>query len=128
MHTDDFFHTRPDEAVDWSEFRSGEWACQLWELNVELMESLRFGALPAHSDLDVAVALTRLLHEDFVVEVHVLLHGRAAARFRTAPTTAWRMALPVASSLSTESAVSGTPGQGAVPAWADSTQQREVLI
>lgn len=40
--------------------------CQLWELDVELMESLRFGPLPAHPDLDVAVALTRLLHEDFV--------------------------------------------------------------
>lgn len=30
------------------------------------MESLRFGPLPAQTDLDAAVALTRLLHEDFV--------------------------------------------------------------
>lgn len=29
------------------------------------MESLRFGPLPAQTDLDAAVALTRLLHEDF---------------------------------------------------------------
>ncbi|MEV7683189.1 hypothetical protein AB0O64_32305 [Streptomyces sp. NPDC088341] len=66
MQTDDFFRSRPDEHVDWPDHRPGEWVCQLWELDVELMESLRFGPLPAHPDLDVAVALTRLLHEDFV--------------------------------------------------------------
>ncbi|MFE6481769.1 hypothetical protein ACFVGN_02320 [Streptomyces sp. NPDC057757] len=66
MQTDDFFHTKPDGTVDWTEYRSGEWVCQLWELDVELMESLRFGPLPAQPDLDVAVVLTRLLHEDFV--------------------------------------------------------------
>ncbi|MEV6133075.1 hypothetical protein AB0M05_40855 [Streptomyces violaceusniger] len=38
----------------------------MWEQDVELMESLRFGPLPDHPDLEVAVALTRLLHEDFV--------------------------------------------------------------
>ncbi|MGW5925985.1 hypothetical protein ACWF2L_07015 [Streptomyces anulatus] len=66
MQTDDFFCGKPDEDVDWTDYRSGEWVCQLWELDVELMESLRFGPLPDRPDLDVAVALTRLLHEDFV--------------------------------------------------------------
>jgi hypothetical protein len=30
------------------------------------IESLRFGPLADHTDLDVAIALTRLLHDDFV--------------------------------------------------------------
>lgn len=64
MQTDDFFHGT--EHVDWPDIRPGEWVSQLRELDVELMESLRFGPLPAHTDLDVAVALTRLLQEDFV--------------------------------------------------------------
>ncbi|WP_405551034.1 hypothetical protein OG215_40350 (plasmid) [Streptomyces globisporus] len=64
MQTDDFFHST--EHVDWPDIRPGEWVSQLWELDVELVESLRFGPLSAHPDLDVAVALTRLLHEDFV--------------------------------------------------------------
>ncbi|RPK92269.1 hypothetical protein EES46_09480 [Streptomyces sp. ADI98-10] len=66
MQTDDFFRNRPDEHVDWPNHRPGEWVCQLWELDVKLMESLRFGPLLDHPDLEVAEALTRLLHEDFV--------------------------------------------------------------
>ena len=66
MHTDDFFRTKPDDTANWTEHRPGEWMCQLWGLDAELMELLRFGPLPAEPDLDVAVALTRLLHEDFV--------------------------------------------------------------
>ncbi|MER7576888.1 hypothetical protein [Streptomyces sp. NPDC126514] len=35
-------------------------------LDTELVESLRFGPPAGHTDLDVAIALTRLLHHDFV--------------------------------------------------------------
>ncbi|MFJ4435617.1 hypothetical protein [Streptomyces sp. NPDC088923] len=66
MDTDEFFRGTPEAIVEWSHFRPGEWVCQLWELNVELMEELRFGPLPSRPDLDVALSLTRLLHEDFV--------------------------------------------------------------
>lgn len=37
-----------------------------WVLDVGLVESLRFGPPEGHADLDVAVALTRLLYDDFV--------------------------------------------------------------
>lgn len=66
MDTDEFFRSTPEAIVEWSHLRPGEWVCQLWELDVELMEELRFGPLPSRPDLDVALSLTRLLHEDFV--------------------------------------------------------------
>ncbi|WP_329347301.1 hypothetical protein OG226_00785 [Streptomyces sp. NBC_01261] len=66
MHADDFLRTEPDDAMSRTERRPGHWMCQLWELDLELMELLRFGPLPAEPDLEVAVALPRLLHEDFV--------------------------------------------------------------
>jgi hypothetical protein len=35
-------------------------------LDTELVEPLRFGPPAGHTDLDVAIALTRRLHHDFV--------------------------------------------------------------
>ncbi|MFC9636471.1 hypothetical protein ACFTY8_46680 [Streptomyces mirabilis] len=47
-------------------FSSGDHWAEPWVLNVELIESLRFGPLADQTDLDLAIALTRLLHHDFV--------------------------------------------------------------
>ncbi|MGW8955618.1 hypothetical protein [Streptomyces sp. NPDC055709] len=47
-------------------FSSGDGWAQPWELDIELIESLRFGPPADHTDLEVAIALTRLLHHDFV--------------------------------------------------------------
>ncbi|MFI8243451.1 hypothetical protein ACIF83_40465 [Streptomyces sp. NPDC085866] len=47
-------------------FSSGDGWAESWVLDVGLMESLRFGPPDAHTDLDVAIALTRLLYNDFV--------------------------------------------------------------
>jgi hypothetical protein len=47
-------------------FNSGDGWAQPWVLNVALVESLRFGPPAGHTDLEVAIALTRLLHHDFV--------------------------------------------------------------
>ncbi|MEU3639888.1 hypothetical protein AB0H23_27190 [Streptomyces albogriseolus] len=47
-------------------FSSGDGWAQPWVLDVALVESLRFGPPAGHTDLDVAIALTRLLHHDFV--------------------------------------------------------------
>jgi len=30
VHTDDFFRTKPDDTVDWTEYGPGEWMCPLW--------------------------------------------------------------------------------------------------
>ncbi|MET7799275.1 hypothetical protein [Streptomyces decoyicus] len=47
-------------------FSSGDSWAESWVLDVGLIESLRFGAPDGHTDLDVAIALTRLLYDDFV--------------------------------------------------------------
>jgi len=47
-------------------FSSGDHWAEPWVLNVKLIESLRFGPLADQTDLDVAIALTGLLHQDFV--------------------------------------------------------------
>uniref|UniRef100_UPI002F91BB4F hypothetical protein n=1 Tax=Streptomyces virginiae TaxID=1961 RepID=UPI002F91BB4F len=47
-------------------FSSGDGWGQRWVLDVALIESLRLGPLADRTDLDVAVALTKLLYEDFV--------------------------------------------------------------
>lgn len=47
-------------------FSSGDGWGESWVLDVGLVESLRFGPPAGHTDLDVAIALTRLLHYDFV--------------------------------------------------------------
>jgi hypothetical protein len=47
-------------------FSSGDGWAQPWVLDIELVESLRFGPPAGHTDLDVAIALTGLLHHDFV--------------------------------------------------------------
>ncbi|MFF7888702.1 hypothetical protein ACH40F_47945 [Streptomyces sp. NPDC020794] len=47
-------------------FSSGDHWAEPWVLNVELIESLRFGQLADQTDLDLAIDLTRLLHHDFV--------------------------------------------------------------
>ncbi|MYR83654.1 hypothetical protein GTY41_01510 [Streptomyces sp. SID685] len=47
-------------------FSSGDGWAESWVLDVGLMESLRFGPPDGHTDLDVAIALTRLLYDDFV--------------------------------------------------------------
>lgn len=46
-------------------FSSGDGWAELWVLDVELIESLRFGPPAGRTDLEVAVALTRLLEYDF---------------------------------------------------------------
>ncbi|MEU6232191.1 hypothetical protein [Kitasatospora sp. NPDC047058] len=56
MDPEDFFNSRP---TGWL----GEhWA---WALDVPLLEELRRGPLTDRTDLEVGLALTRLLHEDF---------------------------------------------------------------
>lgn len=47
-------------------FSSGNGWAQPWVLDTELVESMRFGPPTGHTDLEVAIALTRLLHHDFV--------------------------------------------------------------
>ncbi|MDX3550114.1 hypothetical protein PV724_47525 [Streptomyces europaeiscabiei] len=47
-------------------FSGGDGWAQPWVLDVELVESLRFGPPAGHTDLNVAVMLTRLLYGDFV--------------------------------------------------------------
>ncbi|GHH68284.1 hypothetical protein GCM10018775_92770 [Streptomyces umbrinus] len=47
-------------------FNGGDGWAQPWVLDVELVESLRFGPPTGHTDLNVAVMLTRLLYGDFV--------------------------------------------------------------
>ncbi|MGW7073081.1 hypothetical protein ACWGII_40250 [Streptomyces sp. NPDC054855] len=47
-------------------FSSGNHWAQEWILDVSLIESLRFGRLPNRPDLEAAIALTKLLYEDFV--------------------------------------------------------------
>lgn len=47
-------------------FSSGDGWARPWVLDVELIKSLRFGLLEGHIDLDVAIALTQLLHHGFV--------------------------------------------------------------
>ncbi|GAA3151411.1 hypothetical protein GCM10010521_43760 [Streptomyces rameus] len=47
-------------------FTSGDGWAQPWVLDVGLIESLRFGPPDGHTNLDVAIALTRLLYDDFV--------------------------------------------------------------
>lgn len=47
-------------------FSSGDHWAQRWVVDVALIESLRFGALADRTDLEVAIALTKLLYEDFV--------------------------------------------------------------
>ena len=47
-------------------FSSGDGWAAPWVLDVELVESLRFGPPAGLTDLDVAIALTRLLYDDFV--------------------------------------------------------------
>ncbi|MER7178535.1 hypothetical protein ABT404_03430 [Streptomyces hyaluromycini] len=47
-------------------FSSGDEWVEPWVLDVGLIESLRFGPPADHTDLDVAITLTRLLHDDFV--------------------------------------------------------------
>ncbi|MEV5273409.1 hypothetical protein [Streptomyces werraensis] len=47
-------------------FSSGDGWAEPWVLDIELIESLRFGPPAGRTDLDVAIALTRLLHHDFV--------------------------------------------------------------
>ncbi|MCX5450276.1 hypothetical protein [Streptomyces nigrescens] len=47
-------------------FSSGDGWDQPWVLDIELVESLRFGPPAGQTDLDVAIALTQLLHDDFV--------------------------------------------------------------
>ncbi|MFI2429758.1 hypothetical protein ACH5A7_37775 [Streptomyces sp. NPDC018955] len=47
-------------------FSSGDGWGRPWVLDVELVESLRFGPSANCTDLDVAIALTRLLYDDFV--------------------------------------------------------------
>ncbi|MFF1566880.1 hypothetical protein ACFVY1_25705 [Streptomyces sp. NPDC058293] len=47
-------------------FSSGDHWAEPWVLDVELIESLRFGPLADRTDLEVAIALTKLLYEDFV--------------------------------------------------------------
>ncbi|MGW4014592.1 MULTISPECIES: hypothetical protein [unclassified Streptomyces] len=42
-------------------FSSGDGWAQPWVLDVGLIEALRFGPLEGRTDLDVAIALTRLL-------------------------------------------------------------------
>ncbi|WP_269857961.1 hypothetical protein [Streptomyces sp. RPT161] len=55
MQPDDFFVSQP-----------GGWSH--WPLNIKLLEELRFGPLADHADLEVAVALTRLLIDDFLAK------------------------------------------------------------
>ncbi|MEW2078929.1 hypothetical protein AB0941_35975 [Streptomyces sp. NPDC013433] len=47
-------------------FSSGDSWGEPWVLDVETVESLRFGPPAGRTDLEVAVALTRLLYDDFV--------------------------------------------------------------
>ncbi|MFJ3106521.1 hypothetical protein [Streptomyces sp. NPDC086835] len=47
-------------------FSSGDGWSGPWVLDVGLVESLRFGPPAGRTDLDVAIALTRLLYDDFV--------------------------------------------------------------
>ncbi|RZU46508.1 hypothetical protein EV284_1189 [Streptomyces sp. BK022] len=47
-------------------FSSGDEWGESWVLHIGLIESLRFGPPDGHTDLDVAIALTRLLYDDFV--------------------------------------------------------------
>ncbi|WP_239768972.1 hypothetical protein [Streptomyces sp. CL12-4] len=47
-------------------FSSGDGWGEPWVLNGEIAESLRFGPPAGRTDLEVAVALTRLLYDDFV--------------------------------------------------------------
>ncbi|MFF1932012.1 hypothetical protein [Streptomyces sp. NPDC058228] len=47
-------------------FSGGDGWAQPGVLDVGLVESLRFGPPAGHTDLDVAIALTRLLYDDFV--------------------------------------------------------------
>ncbi|MET8514383.1 hypothetical protein [Streptomyces sp. NPDC005077] len=47
-------------------FSSGDGWAAPWVLDVELVEALRFGPPAGHTDLDVAIALNRLLYDDFV--------------------------------------------------------------
>jgi hypothetical protein len=47
-------------------FSSGDGWGEPWVLNVEIVESMRFGPPVGRTDLEVAVALTRLLYDDFV--------------------------------------------------------------
>ncbi len=47
-------------------FSSGDSWAEPWVLNIELVESLRFGPPAGRGELDVAIALTRLLYHDFV--------------------------------------------------------------
>ncbi|MFF0067162.1 hypothetical protein ACFYRC_37825 [Streptomyces sp. NPDC005279] len=47
-------------------FSSGDSWAQPWVLDVALIESVRFGPLADRTDLDMAIALTKLLYEDFV--------------------------------------------------------------
>jgi very-short-patch-repair endonuclease len=47
-------------------FSSGGGWGEPWVLDVSLIESLRFGPPEGHTDLDVAIALTRLLYDDLV--------------------------------------------------------------
>jgi hypothetical protein len=47
-------------------FSSGDGWAEPWVLDIGLIESLRLGPPAGHTDLEVAIALTRLLHDDFV--------------------------------------------------------------
>ncbi|MGA5114795.1 hypothetical protein [Streptomyces pseudogriseolus] len=47
-------------------FSSGDGWAQPWVFDVALVEILRFGPPAGHTDLEVAMALTGLLHHDFV--------------------------------------------------------------
>ncbi|CAL9327796.1 hypothetical protein SUDANB106_00009 [Streptomyces sp. enrichment culture] len=47
-------------------FSRGDGWGEPWVLDVETVESLRFGPPAGRTDLEVAIALTRLLYEDFV--------------------------------------------------------------
>jgi hypothetical protein len=47
-------------------FSSGDGWDVPWVLDVGLIESLRFGLPDGHTDLEVAIAPTRLLYSDFV--------------------------------------------------------------
>ncbi|WP_413755112.1 hypothetical protein [Streptomyces sp. MMBL 11-3] len=47
-------------------FSSGDGWGEPWALDIEAVESLRFGPPASRTDLEVATALTRLLYDDFV--------------------------------------------------------------
>ncbi|MGW1396829.1 hypothetical protein ACWD6Q_34820 [Streptomyces nigra] len=47
-------------------FSGGDGWAQPWALDITLIESLRFRPPTGHTDMDVAIALPRLLHHDFV--------------------------------------------------------------